>query len=112
MLEYACKVKMLYKKKIMKVEENIILNKLFDAYGKLLSEGQQDVMSSYLSFDLTVSEIAENLGVSRQAIMDSVNKAEKKLHAYEDKLGFVKRLESLEKENEMLKKRLSKEEEE
>ena len=95
----------------MKVEENIILNKLFDAYGKLLSCGQQDVMSSYLSFDLTVSEIAENLGVSRQAVMDSVSKAEKKLRAYEEKLGFVKRLETLEKENEMLREILSKKEE-
>ena len=96
----------------MKVEENIVLNKLFDAYGKLLSEGQQDVMSSYLNFDLTVSEIAENLGVSRQAVMDSVSKAEKKLHQYEENLGFVAKLEKLEKENEILKERLSKKEEE
>lgn len=96
----------------MKVEENIILNKLFDAYGKLLSEGQQDIMSSYLSFDLTVSEIAENLGVSRQAVMDSVRKAEKKLLKYEEKLGFVKKIEMLEKENAILKEKLSKKEEE
>lgn len=96
----------------MKVEENIILNKLFDAYGKLLSEGQQDIMSSYLSFDLTVSEIAENLGVSRQAVMDSVSKAEKKLLKYEEKLGFVKKIEMLEKENGILKEKLSKKEEE
>ena len=96
----------------MKVEENIILNKLFDAYGKLLSEGQQDIMSSYLSFDLTVSEIAENLGVSRQAVMDSVSKAEKKLLKYEEKLGFVKKIEMLEKENAILKEKLSKKEEE
>ena len=52
----------------MKVEENIILNKLFDTYGALLSRGQQDIMSSYLQNDLTISEIAENLNVSRQAV--------------------------------------------
>ena len=96
----------------MKVEENIILNKLFDAYGVLLSKGQQDVMSSYLQNDLTVSEIAENLGVSRQAVMDSVNKAEKKLYDFEGKLNFLKKSEALERENNLLKDRLSKYEEE
>ena len=98
---------MLYKKIIMKVEENIILNKLFDAYGQLLSKGQQEIMSCYLNYDLTVSEIAENQGVSRQAVMDSVNKAEEKLSMYEKKLGFLARIEGLEKENEMLKNKLS-----
>ena len=95
----------------MKVEENIILNKLYDAYGKLLSDGQQEIMASYLSFDLTVSEIAENMGVSRQAVKDSVSKAEKKLYAFEESLGLLKRIETLEEENEMLKKQLSKQEE-
>lgn len=102
---------MLYKKVIMKVEENIILNKLYDAYGKLLSDGQQEIMASYLSFDLTVSEIAENMGVSRQAVKDSVSKAEKKLYAVEESLGLLKKIEFLEEENEMLKKQLSKQEE-
>ena len=96
----------------MKVEENIILNKLFDLYGLLLSKGQQDVMTSYLQNDLTVTEISENLGVSRQAVMDSVNKAEKKLFDFEKKLGFLKKLDILEKENALLKEKLSNYEEE
>ncbi|MBQ8909325.1 MAG: DNA-binding protein [Clostridia bacterium] len=96
----------------MKVEENIILNKLFDAYGVLLSKGQQFIMSSYLQNDLTVTEIAENLEISRQAVMDSVSKAGKKLYEFEKKLGFLKKTETLEKENEMLKHKLSKYEEE
>lgn len=97
---------MLYKI-IMKVEEKNILSKLFDAYGGLLSEGQQEIMSSYINFDLTVTEIAENLGVSRQAVKDSVTKAEKKLYDYEEKLCFVKKIESLTQENEKLKAKLS-----
>ncbi len=91
----------------MKVEENIKLAQLFDAYGELLSEGQKKILSSYLYDDLTVSEIAENLSVSRQAVMDSVTKAEKKLYAYEDKLEFLKKLDALVKENEELKKELN-----
>ena len=92
----------------MKVEENIYLGKLFDAYGKLLSKGQYEVIDLYLNDDFTLSEIAENLKVSRQAILDGINKAEKKLKEYEDKLGFVKEMELLEKENENLKQKLSK----
>ena len=60
----------------MKVEENIYLAKLFDAYGVLLSEGQQKIMSFYLNDDFTISEIAENLNISRQAVMDSISKAD------------------------------------
>ena len=67
----------------MKVEEKNTLSKLFDAYGGLLSEGQREIMASYINYDLTVTEIAENLGVSRQAIKDSVTKAEKKLLSFE-----------------------------
>ena len=92
----------------MRVEENIKLAKLFDAYGTLLSKGQQEVLSSYLYDDFTVSEIAENLKVSRQAIMDSVTKAEKKLYSYEEKLGFLKKIEVLESENDKIKKKIVK----
>ena len=94
----------------MKVEENVYLAKLFDAYGVLLSEGQKEVMSYYLNDDYTISEIAENLGVSRQAIMDSINKAEKKLLGYENNLQFVKKINMILLENEKLKEKLSKKE--
>ncbi len=88
----------------MKVEENLKLAKLYDTYGLLLSQGQQNILVSYLYDDLTVSEIAENLAVSRQAIMDSITKAEKKLYFYEDKLKFLKKIEQLTEENETLRK--------
>lgn len=91
----------------MKVEQNIILNKLFDAYGGLLSKGQKEIMSSYIAFDLTVSEIAENLGISRQAVKDSISKAEKRLQQIEQELGLAGRIEQLENENKKLKQQLS-----
>ena len=94
----------------MKVEENIYLAKLFDAYGALLSEGQQKIMSHYLNDDYTITEIAENLSVSRQAIMDSISKADKKLRSYEEKLQFVKKIDNLSEENKNLKEKLSKKE--
>lgn len=109
MLYLHCKVKMLYKK-IMKVEENIYLSKLFDAYGALLSEGQQKILSYYLNDDYTITEIAEILEISRQAVMDSINKADKKLRDFENKLQFVKKIDTLSEENALLKEKLSKKE--
>lgn len=106
MLYWHCKVILLYKI-IMKVEENIYLAKLFDAYGALLSEGQQKIMTFYLNYDYTITEIAENLNVSRQAIMDSISKADKKLHGFENKLQLVKKIEILNEENQKLKQKLS-----
>ena len=76
----------------MSLENNLLLGTLFDLYGPLLSKAQREVMEDYLLKDLTISEIAENEGVSRQAVKDAVSKAEKKLKEYENKLGFLKRL--------------------
>lgn len=76
----------------MSLEKNILLTQLFDLYGPLLSKLQKDVMADFLLGDLTLTEIAENYGVSRQAIKDAVSKAETKLLDYENKLGFLKRL--------------------
>ena len=87
----------------MEIEEKIKLNRLFDIYKNLLSEGQREVMDEYLSFDFTISEIAENLSISRQAVLDSITKAEKKLKNLEEKLSFSQRLDKLEREIEKLK---------
>lgn len=87
----------------MEFEEKIKLNRLFDIYKNLLSEGQREVMDEYLSFDFTISEIAENLSISRQAVLDSITKAEKKLKNLEEKLSFSERLDKLEREIEKLK---------
>lgn len=91
----------------MKILENVYLGKLFDAYGVLLSPAQGEVMDKFINDDLTVSEIAEILGVSRQAVKDSLSKAQRKLKDFEDKLCFVKKLELLEEENKNLKQQLS-----
>lgn len=92
----------------MKVEEKNTLVKLFDAYGGLLSEGQREIMTSFCYYDLTVTEIAQNLSISRQAVKDAVDKAERKLYEMEEKLLFVKKMETLTKEIDVLKDKLSK----
>lgn len=92
----------------MKVEENVNLCKLYDLYKNLLSKGQQEILSYYLYDDLTISEIAENLSVSRQSIKDSINKGKKKLLMIEDKIGILQLKNGYESEIKKLKAQLSK----
>lgn len=89
----------------MKIEENIRLCRLFDLYSSLLSQSQQDIMNDYLLFNLTNSEIAENRGVSRQAVKDAISKSIKKLEDYENKLRFLQKIVAYESEIENLKGR-------
>ncbi len=91
----------------MKVEDILRLTKLYDAYASLLSQGQQEIMKSYLYDNFTVSEIAENLQVSRQAVKDSITKAEKKLSLFEEQLGFLTKLDSLQRENDTLREKIN-----
>ena len=64
---------------------------LFDLYGKLLSPRQYEAFDLYYNEDLSLGELAENLGVTRQGVLDNVRTAEKKLLDYEENLGFAKK---------------------
>lgn len=66
------------------------LNELFDVYGELLTNYQKDVLSDFLKYNLSFSEIAENRKVSRQASFMVLNKCIKKLEDFEEKVGAVK----------------------
>lgn len=69
----------------MQIEEHFKLSRLFDLYGKLLSDKQQVVMDKYLNLDIGESEIAEMSGESRQSIHDAISKAKKQLILFEEK---------------------------
>ena len=66
------------------------MGRLYVAYKSLLTEKQDRVMSLYCDEDLTLSEIGELLGVSRQAVFDQLKRVEARLEEYESKLGLVK----------------------
>lgn len=74
----------------MKLDDVVRLNELFDAYGELLTNYQRDVLSDFLKYNLTFSEIAENRKVSRQASFIVLHKCIKKLEGFEEKVGAVK----------------------
>ena len=63
---------------------------LYDFYGALLSESQREVMALYHEDNLSLSEIAEELSQSRQAVHYSLKRAESALAEFEAKLGLVK----------------------
>ncbi|MBQ0005678.1 MAG: MarR family transcriptional regulator [Clostridiales bacterium] len=76
---------------------------LYDFYGELLSEARKDVMNLYHEDNLSLSEIADELGMTRQAVHYTLKKAEAALEQYEEKLGLLARY----KENQVKSKRAS-----
>ena len=64
---------------------------LLDFYGQTLTGKQQDAMELYYNEDLSLSEIAENLKISRQAALDSIQRAQKHLNKMEHQLGMLKK---------------------
>ncbi len=73
---------------------------LYDFYGDLLTDKQKSVVELYYLNDNSLHEIADEYGITRQAVMDMLRRAEKLLRQYEEKLGLVGRYT-------MQKKRLS-----
>ena len=79
------------------MKDFLYITELFDLYGALLTAKQQECMKMHLAEDFSLKEIAEILGISRQAVHDSIKHAEKSLLDYEDKLKFYRRLEEIRK---------------
>lgn len=64
---------------------------LFDFYGETLTEKQRELFDLYYNEDLSLAEIAEHAGITRQGVRDSIKRAEHALRKMEDKLGLVAR---------------------
>ena len=78
-------------------EKNLEIGYLLDFYGELLPERRRDIMDLYYNDDLSLAEIAEQMGITRQAVRDSIKKTEVELFFYEEKLGLRHRLTEAEK---------------
>lgn len=79
-------------------EKRFFISALLDTYGPLLSDRQRDVLDLYYNGDLSLAEIADNTGITRQGVRDALKKGEGELVQFEDKLAFMKktrRLQSL-----------------
>ena len=79
------------------MENSVTISVLLETYGKLLTKKQYNLLDDYYNLDLSLSEIAENEHITRQAVRDNLKKGENKLFEYEEKLGIMKT--TIEKKN-------------
>ena len=83
-------------------EKNLNMGYLLDFYGDLLSERKRLVMDMYYNEDLSLAEIAAEIGISRQGVRDLIKKSEEELQTYEDKLHLAARLRLVEQHTDAL----------
>ena len=76
-------------------EKNMRYCLLLDFYGDVLSENQREMMDLYYNEDFSLSEIADEIGITRQGVRDAVRRAEESLDTLEEKLGLIARFERL-----------------
>ena len=77
-------------------EKNMKIAYLFDLYGDALDEHTSSVMRSYYNDDLSLSEIASEVGISRQGVRHLIKKGEEQLFFYEEKFRLSERERELE----------------
>lgn len=70
---------------------------LLDTYGAFLSGRQRDIMSHYFNDDLSLAEIAENEGTTRQAVSDIIRRGEATLKRYENECGYLSKMSEIKK---------------
>ena len=75
--------------------KNMEISLLLDFYGDMLTEKQRDMVDYYYNEDLSLSEIAENEGITRQGVRDSIKRAEMQLLEMEDRLGLAKQFREI-----------------
>jgi len=77
------------------MEEFVYYNDLFDIYGGLLTDKEQEAFKDYYQEDLSLSEIADNKNISRSAVQKMVKTVLEKLNYYEEKLHILNRNKKL-----------------
>jgi hypothetical protein len=79
------------------VAKNLEITILLDFYGDMLTEKQRDFLGYYYNDDLSLSEIAQNEGITRQGVRDAIKRAETQLFEMESRLELASRFEEMRK---------------
>lgn len=79
------------------MSKDLYYSTLLDVYGKTLNKRQLDVMTAYYNEDLSLSEIADNMQISKQGVRDIIKRAETYLMQLEMQLLFIEKARSREK---------------
>lgn len=77
------------------MKDDLHFLRLWDLYSPLLTATQREITDLYFNYDLSLGEIAEQKGVSRQSVSECLQKCRKQLEKYEQRLGFAKALDEL-----------------
>ncbi len=76
---------------VMKVNKILEQSLLFDFYGELLTEHQKEIYERFVADDLSLGEIAQEAGISRQGVHDLIRRCNQTLRGYEEKLHLIDR---------------------
>ena len=91
-------------------EKNMNISFLLDFYGDVLTEKQREILDLYYNEDLSLAEIAESSGLTRQGVRHVIKKAEDELTTLENKLGLANHFVKLSTVSEMVEKNTAKQE--
>ena len=80
------------------MEKFVELTLLYDFYGELLTSRQQQVYTNVVLEDYSLSEVAQDLGISRQGVHDMIRRCDKALEEYEEKLHLVDKFLNIRKQ--------------
>ncbi len=81
------------------INEFNLMNELYDLYGSLLTDKQKNIFENYYFFNLSLQEIADELSISKSAVLDNLEHAKKNLLNYEENLNFNAKINEIEKKN-------------
>lgn len=80
---------------VTKMSKDLSISVLMDFYSELLTDKQRDTMEMYYNQDYSLAEIAEHFDISRQGVRDFIKRGEKQLYEFEEKLGMVKKYNTI-----------------
>jgi len=80
------------------MKKNLGVNILLDVYGGMLTDRQRVTLELYYGEDLSLGEIAEETGITRQGVMNCIHKSEKKLYEMETKLNLIRKFRELQED--------------
>lgn len=82
-------------KRCVPVQKDLHVSSLLDVYGFALSQKQRELCEYYFNDDLSLAEISQNEGITRQCVCDHIKRAEKRLYELEKQCGYEKKFSSL-----------------
>lgn len=82
----------------MSYEKSVDISFLLDFYGQMLTDKQRETMELYYNEDLSLAEVSDITGVTRQGVRDRLVKSEAILRNFEEKLGLVARFRAMKDE--------------